>query len=111
MAIFNFILPLGSGGLKAILTLPKNALIKQYQHLFHMDGIALTFDENVFDYIVDVALEYKLGARGLRSVCEAILNDYMFDAPGAQYKELNISKDYARSQIESSSLRKLKKVV
>src|SRR5210317_1132385 len=111
MPIVTFMSPLDRDALKAILTIPKNALVKQYQHLFHMDGIALTFEENVFDYIVDVALEYKLGARGLRSVCEAILNDYMFDAPGAQYKELNISKDYARSQTESSSLRKLKKVV
>jgi ATP-dependent Clp protease ATP-binding subunit ClpX len=103
--------PLDRDALKAILTLPKNALIKQYQHLFHMDGIALTFDENVFDYIVDVALEYKLGARGLRSVCEAVLNDHMFDAPGAEHKELVITLDYAKSQIERSSLRKLKRVV
>jgi len=111
MPIVTYMSPLDREALKAILTLPKNALIKQYKHLFHMDGINLSFDSDVFDYIVDVALEYKLGARGLRSVCEAILNDYMFDAPGAEYKELNISKDYARSQIESSSLRKLKKVV
>jgi len=111
MPIVTFMSPLDRDALKAILTLPKNALVKQYQHLFHMDGIALTFDEKVFDYIVEVALEYKLGARGLRSVCEAILNDHMFDAPGAEHKELVITLDYAKSQIERSSLRKLKRVV
>ena len=111
MPIVTFMSPLDRDALKAILTLPKNALIKQYQHLFHMDGIALSFEEKVFDYIVDVALEYKLGARGLRSVCEAILNDHMFDAPSAEQEELVITLDYAKSQIERSSLRKLKRVI
>jgi len=93
--------------LQAILTLPKNALIKQYQHLFHMDGIDLKFEEDVYEYIVDIALEYKLGARGLRSVCEAILTDHMFDAPGMDEKEITITKAYAQHQIERSSLRKM----
>jgi ATP-dependent Clp protease ATP-binding subunit ClpX len=107
MPIVTFMSPLDRKALKAILTLPKNALIKQYQHLFAMDDIELTFDEAVYDYIVDVALDYKLGARGLRSVCEAILNDHMFDAPSSDFTSLNITLDYATSQIERSSLRKM----
>lgn len=107
MPIVTFMSPLDKKALKAILTLPKNALVKQYQHLFQMDEIELTFDEEVYDYIVDVALEYKLGARGLRSVCEAILTDHMFDAPGMEEKQIHITADYAKSQIEKSSLRKM----
>ena len=107
MPIVTFMSPLDKDALRAILTLPKNALIKQYQHLFHMDDIELTFDEEVFDYIVEVALEYSLGARGLRSVCEAILTDYMFDAPGMEDKTIHITKQYAKAQIDRSSLRKI----
>ena len=107
MPIVTFMSPLDREALKAILTIPKNALIKQYQHLFHMDEIALTFEEEVYDYIVGVALEYKLGARGLRSVCEAVLIDHMFDAPGLEAKEIHITKAYAQGQIERSSLRKI----
>jgi ATP-dependent Clp protease ATP-binding subunit ClpX len=72
-----------------------------------MDEIDLTFDEQVYDYIVEVALDYSLGARGLRSVCEAILTDHMFDAPGMAEKTLHITKEYAKAQIERSSLRKI----
>ena len=107
MPIVTFMSPLDKDALRAILTLPKNALIKQYQHLFHMDDIELTFDEEVFDYIVEVALDYSLGARGLRSVCEAILTDYMFDAPGMEDKTIHITKEYAKAQIDRSSLRKI----
>jgi ATP-dependent Clp protease ATP-binding subunit ClpX len=107
MPIVTFMSPLDREALKAILTIPKNALVKQYQHLFHMDEIVLTFEEEVYDYIVGVALEYKLGARGLRSVCEAVLIDHMFDAPGLDAKEIHITKDYAQGQIERSSLRKI----
>lgn len=107
MPIVTFMSPLDKKALQAILTLPKNALIKQYQHLFHMDGIDLKFEEDVYEYIVDIALEYKLGARGLRSVCEAILTDHMFDAPGMDEKEITITKAYAQHQIERSSLRKM----
>ena len=107
MPIVTFMSPLDREALKAILTIPKNALIKQYQHLFHMDEIALTFEEEVYDYIVGVALEYKLGARGLRSVCEAVLMDHMFDAPGLEAKEIRITMAYAQGQIERSSLRKI----
>ena len=78
-----------------------------YQHLFHMDDIALSFDDEVYDYIVEVALDYSLGARGLRSVCEAILTDHMFDAPGMEEKSIHINTEYAKAQIERSSLRKI----
>ena len=107
MPIVTFMSPLDKDALRAILTLPKNALIKQYQHLFHMDDIKLTFDEEVYDFIVEVALDYSLGARGLRSVCEAILTDYMFDAPGMEDKTIHITKEYAKAQIDRSSLRKI----
>ena len=107
MPIVTFMSPLDKKALRAILTLPKNALIKQYQHLFHMDDISLTFDDDVYDYVVGVAIDYGLGARGLRSVCEAILTDYMFDAPGLKEKELHINIEYAKAQIDRSSLRKI----
>ena len=107
MPIVTFMSPLDKKALQAILTLPKNALVKQYQHLFHMDGIDLKFEDDVFEYIVDIALEYQLGARGLRSVCEAILTDHMFDAPGMDQKEIIITKAYSQQQIERSSLRKM----
>jgi len=107
MPIVTFMSPLDKKALQAILTLPKNALVKQYQHLFHMDGIDLKFEDDVFEYIVDTALEYQLGARGLRSVCEAILTDHMFDAPGMEQKEITITRSYAQQQIERSSLRKM----
>ena len=107
MPIVTFMSPLDKKALEAILTLPKNALVKQYQHLFHMDGIDLKFEDDVFEYIVDTALEYQLGARGLRSVCEAILTDHMFDAPGMEQKEITITRSYAQQQIERSSLRKM----
>ncbi len=111
MPIVTFMSPLDKKALRAILTLPKNALVKQYQHLFHMDDIALSFDEEVYDYIVEIALEYSLGARGLRSVCEAILTDHMFDAPGLDAKEIHITLEYAKSQIERSSFEKHLKAV
>jgi ATP-dependent Clp protease ATP-binding subunit ClpX len=107
MPIVTFMSPLDKKALEAILTLPKNALVKKYQHLFHMDGIDLKFEDDVFEYIVDTALEYQLGARGLRSVCEAILTDHMFDAPGMEQKEITITRSYAQQQIERSSLRKM----
>jgi ATP-dependent Clp protease ATP-binding subunit ClpX len=107
MPIVTFMSPLDKKALEAILTLPNNALVKQYQHLFHMDGIDLKFEDDVFEYIVDTALEYQLGARGLRSVCEAILTDHMFDAPGMEQKEITITRSYAQQQIERSSLRKM----
>ncbi|MEY2964016.1 MAG: hypothetical protein RL754_1277 [Bacteroidota bacterium] len=109
MPVVTYMNSLDKVTLRAILTEPKNSLIRQYVHLFAQDGIDLSFDEDVYDYIVEVALDYSLGARGLRSVCEAILTDHMFDAPGSDESEILITKEYAQGQVERSSLRKMKK--
>jgi len=102
--------PLDETTLRMILTEPKNSIIKQYQKLFRMDGIDFTINENALMYIVDKAVEYKLGARGLRSLCEAILTDAMFDLPGTGEKVLKITKDYAEDKINLSTIKKLKAV-
>jgi len=102
--------PLDEKTLRMILTEPKNSIIKQYQKLFKMDGIDFTIDEKSLMYIVDKAVEYKLGARGLRSLCEAILTDAMFELPGTSDKELKITKDYAEDKINRPTIKKLKAV-
>jgi len=95
--------------LKRILTEPKNALIKQYMKLFEMDKVKLSFDKEVLDFIVQKALEFKLGARGLRSICEAILNDAMFELPSMEnVTELRITRDYAIQKFSKSKITKLK---
>ena len=94
--------------LRSILTDPKNAIIKQYQKLFEIDGIKLFINDEGLNYIVEKALEYKLGARGLRSICEIILNDAMFEMPGTKRKKLNIDKNYIVNKLSSSSLNILK---
>ncbi|NLP58610.1 ATP-dependent Clp protease ATP-binding subunit ClpX [Lutibacter sp. B1] len=100
--------PLDAYTLRAILTEPKNSIIKQYQKLFKMDGIDFTINETALLYIVDKAVEYKLGARGLRSLCEAILTDAMFEMPGSDEKEIKVTKKYAEDKINKSTLKKLK---
>ena len=102
--------PLDADTLRAILTEPKNSIIKQYQKLFKMDGIDFTINEKALMYIVEKAVEYKLGARGLRSLCEAILTDAMFELPGSDESELKITKKYAEDRINKSTLKKLKAV-
>ncbi|MGV8945004.1 MAG: ATP-dependent Clp protease ATP-binding subunit ClpX [Lutibacter sp.] len=102
--------PLDEKTLRMILTEPKNSIIKQYQKLFKMDGIDFSIHENALMYIVDKAVEYKLGARGLRSLCEAILTDAMFELPGTNEKILKITKDYAEDKINRSTIKKLKAV-
>jgi len=102
--------PLDADTLRAILTEPKNSIIKQYTKLFKMDGIDFTINEKALMYIVDKAVEYKLGARGLRSLCEAILTDAMFELPGTDESELKITKKYAEDRINKSTLKKLKAV-
>jgi len=102
--------PLDSKTLRAILTEPKNSIIKQYQKLFEMDGIDFTINETALMYIVEKAVEYKLGARGLRSLCEEILTDAMFELPGTEESELKITKKYAEDRINKSTLKKLKAV-
>lgn len=100
--------PLHKVALKRILTEPKNALVKQYTKLLAMEGVALTFEDSALDFIVDKADEYKLGARGLRSICEAIVTDAMYELPSDDtIKELVIDEDYARSQFDKSKFKRL----
>jgi len=99
--------PLDKETLRAILTEPKNALIKQYKKLFAMDEVNFTIDDEALDYIVDKALEYKLGARGLRSLCEAILTDAMYDLPSSDDKELHIDKAYTHEALTKNLLKRL----
>jgi ATP-dependent Clp protease ATP-binding subunit ClpX len=100
--------PLDAKTLRAILTEPKNAIIKQYVKLFEMDNVKFTIAEDALDYIVEQALEYKLGARGLRSLCEAIFVDAMFELPGSDIKEFHVDGAYATSKLNNSSLKKLR---
>ena len=101
--------PLDKAALRNILTEPKNSLLRQYVKLFEYEGVKLVFNNDVLDFIVDKAMEYKLGARGLRSICEAIMLDAMFDIPSDQtVKELNISLDYAIEKFEKADFKKLK---
>jgi ATP-dependent Clp protease ATP-binding subunit ClpX len=99
--------PLDRDTLRSILTEPKNALIKQYQKLFAMDDVDFTIDEPALNYIVDKALEYKLGARGLRSLCEAILTDAMYDLPSSDEKVLHIDSDYVEEALTKNLLKRL----
>ena len=100
--------PLDTETLRSILTVPKNSVIKQYTRLFEMEGIALTFEDAVYDFMVEKALEYKLGARGLRSICEGILTDAMFELPGNGETELHITLDYALNMFNKSRMSMLK---
>lgn len=99
--------PLDRETLRAILTEPKNALIKQYEKLFAMDDVKFTIEDSALDYIVEKALEYKLGARGLRSLCEAILTDAMYELPSSDEKQLHIDVDYTRDALTKNLLKRL----
>ena len=102
--------PLDAETLRAILTEPKNAIIKQYRKLFEMDEVTLDIDEEALDYIVSKALEYKLGARGLRSLCEAILTDAMYELLSSNEKHLQVTKEYAENSLNKNLLQRLKAV-
>ena len=105
----TYLEPLTAASLKMILTEPKNALVKQYIKLFELDGIQLSFDDEALDFMVEKAIEFGLGARGLRTICEAILTDDMFDAPSSNdVTELRITGDYAIERISKSKLNTLK---
>jgi len=107
--VLTYLNPLDEPALRRILTEPNNALIKQYNHLFDLDGVDLKFDSDVLDFIVEKAIEFKLGARGLRSICEAILTDAMFEIPSDEtIKEYKVTLDYAKSKFGSSKMAKLK---
>lgn len=102
--------PLDAETLRAILTEPKNALVKQYKKLFEMDEVTLDIEEEALDYIVSKALEYKLGARGLRSLCEAILTDAMYELPSSDDKHLQVTREYAENSLSKNLLQRLKAV-
>ena len=104
LPVLTYLKPLDRTALRNILTEPKNSIIKQYIKLFALDDIALTFNDDVLDYIVDQAVEYKLGARGLRSIVETIMMDAMYEAPSSDKKSLTITLDYARQQFEKTNL-------
>ena len=108
LPVLTYMNPLDKETLREILTSPKNALVKQYVHLFEMDEIELQFTSGALNFIVDKALQYKLGARGLRSLCEAILNDAMFELPQSEIKSLKVTKQYAESKLSKIELPKLK---
>ena len=107
MPVLTYLNPLSREALLSILTEPKNAIVKQYMKLFEMDGVELTFAPEVYEYIVDKAIEFKLGARGLRSIVEGIMMDAMFDIPTRGDKQFEVTLDYARSQMEKSNLSRL----
>jgi ATP-dependent Clp protease ATP-binding subunit ClpX len=107
LPVLTYMDPLDKETLRAILTEPKNALIKQYEKLFAMDDVVFTISDDALDYIVDKALEYKLGARGLRSLCEAILTDAMYDLPSSDEKELHIDVDYTKDALNKNLLKRL----
>lgn len=107
LPILTYLNPLDRSTLRSILTEPKNSIIKQYVKLFEMDGIALSFDEEVYEYVVDKALEFKLGARGLRAIVEAIMMDAMFSMPSSKSKSLHVTLDYAKDKFEKSDVSRL----
>jgi ATP-dependent Clp protease ATP-binding subunit ClpX len=110
LPVVTYLDPLDAEALRNILTQPKNALIKQFKKLFDMENIKLEFEEEAIDYIVERALEYKLGARGLRGICEAIITDAMFELPSSDEanKELIVTREYASTKLEKSKFSKLK---
>jgi ATP-dependent Clp protease ATP-binding subunit ClpX len=110
LPVLTYMNPLDSATLRAILTQPKNAIIKQYEKLFAMDEIEFSINEEALDFIVEKAVEYKLGARGLRSLCEAVLTDAMFELPDSKEKKLEVSRIYVEQKLNKSTIKKLKAV-
>ena len=108
LPVLTYLQPLDASALRRILTEPKNAIVKQYVKLFDMDHIKLTFDEDVYQYIVDKAVEYKLGARGLRSIAESIMMDAMFDMPSTKKKTLNVTLEYAKQQLAKANMDRMR---
>jgi len=108
LPVLTYLQPLNREILRRILTEPKNSIIKQYEKLFEIDGIELKFEDEVLEYVVDTAVEFKLGARGLRSICETIMMDAMFNAPSGDEKELVISLNFAKEKMEHANIARLK---
>ncbi len=110
LPVLTYMQPLSREALRSILTEPKNAIVKQYERLFAMDGVNLQFDSDVLDYIVEKADEYKLGARGLRSICESIIIDAMYDLPSSGESHFTVTLAYAKKKIEGANFLHLKQV-
>lgn len=108
LPVLTYLEPLDRQALRNILTEPKNAIIRQYVKLFELDNITLNFNEEVFEYIVDKAVEFKLGARGLRSICEAIMTDLMFEIPSQNCESITITKEYAEAKMDRLTAQKLR---
>ena len=104
MPVLTYLQPLDKEALRQILTEPKNSIIKQYVRLFELDGVKVEFDEDVLDYIVEKAQEFRLGARGLRSICEAIMTDAMFELPSSESKEFRVTLPYAKERMERAKM-------
>ena len=109
LPILSYMNPLDRKTLKSILLEPKNSLIKQYTRLFEMDGVSFVLKEDALDYIVDKALEYELGARGLRALCETILTEAMFELPSSNEKIFEVDKVYAQNKLDNTFLSELQK--
>lgn len=108
LPVLTYLEPLDRAALRNILTEPKNAIIRQYVKLFELDGITLKFDKDVYEYIVDKAIEFRLGARGLRSICEAIMTDLMFEVPSQNKKSVTITREYAEGKLSRIQAQKLR---
>ena len=107
LPVLTYLNPLDREALRRILVEPKNSIVKQYVKLFEMDGIKLSFTEQALDYIVDKAVEYKLGARGLRSIVESIMMDAMFEIPSKRLKNFEVTREYAQEELDKAHLTKL----
>ncbi|MBP5570735.1 MAG: ATP-dependent Clp protease ATP-binding subunit ClpX [Prevotella sp.] len=107
LPVLTYLNPLDRAALRSILVEPKNSIVKQYEKLFEMDGVKLTFAEETLEYIVDQAVEYKLGARGLRSIVEAVMMDAMFEIPSKRVKTFDVTLEYAKEQLDKAHLQKL----
>ncbi len=110
LPVLTYMQPLTKQALRSILTEPRNAIVKQYERLFAMDGVELHFDDEVLDYIVDKADEYKLGARGLRSICEVVMIDAMYDVPSSGAARFDVTLPYAKNKIEGANFLEMKRV-
>jgi ATP-dependent Clp protease ATP-binding subunit ClpX len=107
LPVLTYLNPLDREALKRILTEPKNSIIRQYKKLFEMDGVDLTFTKEALDTLVDKAVEYKLGARGLRSIVESVMMDAMFDVPSKRMKKFEVTDKYVCEQLDKTHLQKL----
>jgi ATP-dependent Clp protease ATP-binding subunit ClpX len=111
LPVLTHLEPLSREALRNILTEPKNAIVSQYKAMLKMDGVELEFAPEALDYIVDKAVEFKLGARGLRSICEAVMKELMYEAPSSDEKSVVVTRDYAEERVSRAPMAKLHKVV